>query len=79
VDAGFHCDTAAVPGDKIKETDCVIVTGAYNKQGKYSNKSTNQTHQYKGMINHSPISDRGKRFVSSPGQVDHLCDHSVLH
>jgi len=30
-DAGFQCDTAAVPGDTIKETDCVIVRGAYNK------------------------------------------------
>lgn len=33
-DAGFQCDTAAVPGDTIKETDCIIVRGAYNKHGK---------------------------------------------
>ena len=33
-DAGFHCDTAVVPGDTIKEMDCVIVTEAYNKYGK---------------------------------------------
>jgi hypothetical protein len=32
-DAGFHWDTAVVPGDTIKEMYCVIVRGAYNKHG----------------------------------------------